>query len=144
MTGRHVGRAVRGGAAGSVYWPCGAGRMGDARLFLVIVASLFHWESVRSPRCCGRSVPESVGSRLYWPVCYRWGVCLRPIILTVCGTDGADRQPLPVLVVGKVFAHWVIAGVPVVLLSPLLGLQFGLDARRCGCWSCRSCLGRRR
>jgi heme exporter protein B len=36
-------------------------------------------------------------------------------------------QPLAVLVVGKVFAHWVISGLPVVLLSPLLGLQFGLS-----------------
>jgi heme exporter protein B len=26
-----------------------------------------------------------------------------------------------------VFAHWVVSGLPVVLLSPLLGLQFGLD-----------------
>jgi heme exporter protein B len=36
-------------------------------------------------------------------------------------------QPLAVLVVGKVFSHWVISGLPVVLLSPLLGLQFGLS-----------------
>jgi heme exporter protein B len=36
-------------------------------------------------------------------------------------------QPLSVLVIGKVMAHWLISGLPVVLLSPLLGLQFGLS-----------------
>jgi heme exporter protein B len=41
-------------------------------------------------------------------------------------------QPLAVLVVGKVFAHWVISGLPVVLLSPLLGLQFGLGGASLG------------
>lgn len=37
-------------------------------------------------------------------------------------------QPVFVLVLGKVFAHWLITGVPLVLLSPLLGLQYDLAA----------------
>ncbi len=41
-------------------------------------------------------------------------------------------QPLAVLVVGKVFAHWVVSGLPVVLLSPLLALQFGLSGESMG------------
>jgi heme exporter protein B len=41
-------------------------------------------------------------------------------------------QSLAVLVIGKVFAHWVISGLPVVLLSPLLGLQFGLGGDSLG------------
>ena len=41
-------------------------------------------------------------------------------------------QSLAVLVLGKVFAHWVISGLPVVLLSPLLGLQFGLSGDALG------------
>jgi heme exporter protein B len=36
-------------------------------------------------------------------------------------------QPLSLLVLGKVIAHWVISGLPLVLMSPLLGLQFGLQ-----------------
>lgn len=36
-------------------------------------------------------------------------------------------QPLGVLVAGKVFAHWLVSGFPLVLFAPLLGLQFGLD-----------------
>jgi heme exporter protein B len=35
-------------------------------------------------------------------------------------------QPLFILVLGKVFAHWLVTGLPLVLLSPLLGLQYDL------------------
>ena len=35
-------------------------------------------------------------------------------------------QPLFVLVLGKVFAHWLLTGVPLVLIAPLIGLQYGL------------------
>ncbi len=35
-------------------------------------------------------------------------------------------QPLVVLVAGKTFAHWVVSGLPIVLLSPVLGMQYGL------------------
>jgi heme exporter protein B len=36
------------------------------------------------------------------------------------------------LVVGKVFAHFVMAGLPLVVIAPVLGIQFGLDARALG------------
>ncbi len=36
-------------------------------------------------------------------------------------------QPLALLVFGKVCAHWMISGLPLVLMAPLLGLQYGLD-----------------
>ena len=35
-------------------------------------------------------------------------------------------QPVALLVVGKVLAHWLVTGVPLVLMSPLLGLQYDL------------------
>lgn len=35
--------------------------------------------------------------------------------------------PLPALMAGKVLAHWLVSGAPLVLLSPLAGLQFGLQ-----------------
>jgi heme exporter protein B len=47
--------------------------------------------------------------------------------------DGSLEQlslspfPLTLLVMGKMVAHWVISGVPLVILAPLLGLQFGLS-----------------
>ena len=47
--------------------------------------------------------------------------------------DGSLEQmslsaaPLSWLVVAKLCAHWLISGLPLVLLSPLLGLQFALE-----------------
>lgn len=37
-------------------------------------------------------------------------------------------QPTTILVLAKVLAHWLITGVPLVLLSPLLGLQYDLSS----------------
>ncbi len=36
--------------------------------------------------------------------------------------------PLVVLVAGKIVAHWLVSGLPLVLIAPVLGLQFDLDA----------------
>src|SRR4030095_200965 len=35
-------------------------------------------------------------------------------------------QPLYLVVIGKVLAHWLVSEVPLVLIAPLLGVQFGL------------------
>ncbi len=35
---------------------------------------------------------------------------------------------LTMLVLGKIAAHWLATGLPLVIIAPLLGLQFGLDA----------------
>ncbi|MQA20146.1 heme exporter protein CcmB [Rugamonas rivuli] len=52
------------------------------------------------------------------------------------GLDHADgtleqmllsSEPLVLIVAGKVVAHWLVSGLPLVLLTPLLALQFGLD-----------------
>ncbi|MCB1868892.1 MAG: heme exporter protein CcmB [Gammaproteobacteria bacterium] len=37
-------------------------------------------------------------------------------------------QPLFILVLGKVAAHWLATGLPLVLMAPLLGLQYDLSA----------------
>ncbi len=37
-------------------------------------------------------------------------------------------MPVPVMVLGKVCAHWLITGLPLLLLSPLVALFFSLDA----------------
>ena len=49
--------------------------------------------------------------------------------------DGSLEQlllsPLPfgLLVSGKILAHWLVCGLPLVVLAPVLGLQFGLDGQ---------------
>jgi heme exporter protein B len=41
-------------------------------------------------------------------------------------------QPLTILVMGKVFAHWLLTGLPLVLIAPLVGLQYHLSAGSLG------------
>lgn len=54
----------------------------------------------------------------------------------VFGSDFADGvleqlvltpQPLSMLVLSKIVAHWLLTGLPLVLMAPVLGLQFGMD-----------------
>ncbi len=40
--------------------------------------------------------------------------------------------PLVMLVVGKIGAHWLVSGLPLVLIAPILGIQFDLDASALG------------
>lgn len=37
-------------------------------------------------------------------------------------------QSMVLLVTGKIIAHWIVCGLPLVLLAPLIGIQFDLDA----------------
>ena len=37
-------------------------------------------------------------------------------------------QSLVLLVSGKIAAHWLVSGLPLVLLAPIIGIQFDLDA----------------
>jgi heme exporter protein B len=43
-----------------------------------------------------------------------------------------STHPLPSLVLGKMLAHWVGSGLPLVLISPILALQFDLSASATG------------
>ena len=40
--------------------------------------------------------------------------------------------PLVWLVAGKIAAHWLVSGLPLVLIAPVLGLQFDLDTGALG------------
>jgi len=101
--------------------------------FVVIVASLFPLGVGPEP-----AVLRTIASGVLWVTALL--ACLLSLgrLFTADYLDGVLEQtllipqPLAVLVVGKVFAHWVISGLPVVLLSPLLGLQFGLGGDSLG------------
>ena len=41
-------------------------------------------------------------------------------------------EPLSVLVAGKITAHWLVCGLPLVLLAPVIGLQFDLPTDAIG------------
>lgn len=103
------------------------GELAQAVVFLVIVVSLF-------PLAVG---PESaLLKRMAAGVV--WVAALLSVMLTLprlFGGDYADGTleqlllspyPLPVIVVGKVAAHWLTAGLPISLVAPFLGMQFGL------------------
>ena len=53
-------------------------------------------------------------------------------------TDGSLEQmalsstPLGLLVAAKALSHFLLSGLPLVLMAPVLGLQFGLDGRSLG------------
>lgn len=49
---------------------------------------------------------------------------LEQLVLAAC--------PLPLLVLAKVGAHWLVSGLMLALISPLLALQFGLDTSATG------------
>ena len=36
-------------------------------------------------------------------------------------------QPMALLVAGKMIAHWMVCGLPLVILAPIIGIQFDLD-----------------
>lgn len=96
--------------------------------FFIMVASLF-------PLGVG---PEPAVLRTIAPGVL-WVAALLSCLLSVGRVFTADYQdgvleqmvliphPLIVMVLAKVFAHWLVSGLPVVLLSFLLGLQFGLE-----------------
>ena len=44
------------------------------------------------------------------------------------GKRASRPTPLPVLVGAKILAHWLLSGLPLALLAPVLALQFDLDA----------------
>lgn len=99
-----------------------------AVFFFVLVAALF-------PLAIG---PEPATLRLIGPGVL-WVGALLASMLSLGRLFEADHQdgsleqmalsaaPLSWLVSAKVAAHWLISGLPLVLLSPLLGLQFGLS-----------------
>jgi len=37
-------------------------------------------------------------------------------------------QPFVLLVAGKIAAHWLVCGLPLVVLAPIIGIQFDMDA----------------
>lgn len=49
--------------------------------------------------------------------------------------------PLGVLVLGKVIAHWLLTGLPLTLLAPLMAVQFGLPASSLPELAVALCLG---
>ena len=99
-----------------------------AVFFFVVVASLFPLAIGPEPDMLRKIAPGIL-----------WVGALLASLLSLGRLFAADYQdgtleqmalsptPLPLLVAAKVLAHWLLSGLPLALLSPVLALQFDLD-----------------
>ncbi len=96
--------------------------------FFVLVASLFPLGVGAEPQLLQR-----IGPGVIWVCALLAAFLSLPGMFATDYADGSLEQmtlsPLPMSgwVVGKVAAHWFASGLPITLLSPLLGLQYGLE-----------------
>ncbi|MCA3001274.1 MAG: heme exporter protein CcmB [Rhodocyclaceae bacterium] len=105
------------------------GELAQALAFFIIVVSLF-------PLAIGpeSAVLKRIAAGVVW-VCALLAVMLTlPRLFQSDYVDGTLEQlalspyPLPLLCAGKMLAHWLSTGLPLAMVAPVLGLQFGLDA----------------
>jgi heme exporter protein B len=101
--------------------------------FFVMVASLFPLAIGPESQLLQRMAPG-----ILWVGALLSAILALPRLFASDHADGSLEQmllsptPLWVLVVGKVGAHWLLTGLPLVLMAPLLGLQFQLEGRALG------------
>jgi heme exporter protein B len=76
---------------------------------------------------------RTLGPGILWVAALLASLLALPRLFAADFADGTLEQialsphPLPALVSGKILAHWLATGAPLVALSPLLAMQFGLD-----------------
>jgi heme exporter protein B len=76
---------------------------------------------------------RTLGPGVLWVAALLASLLALPRLFAADFADGTLEQialapyPLPALVAGKILAHWLATGAPLVALSPLLAMQFGLD-----------------
>lgn len=99
-----------------------------AVLFFVIVASLFPLAVGPEPNLLRTIAPGVI-----------WVAALLASMLSLARMFASDHDdgtldqmllaatPLVPIVIARVFAHWVVSGLPLVLLAPVLALQFDLE-----------------
>src|SRR6185369_732324 len=101
--------------------------------FFVLVASLFPLGVGAEPQLLAR-----IGPGIIWVCALLAAFLSLPALFATDYADGMLEQmvlsphPMPAWVAGKIVAHWVASGLPLTVLSPLLGLQYGLDTATLG------------
>ncbi len=109
------------------------GEVIQALVFFIVVVSLFPLAIGAETALLRRIAPGVV-----------WVAALLSVLLTLPRLfasdhlDGTLEQmllspfPLTLIVAGKMAAHWLTTGLPLALMAPLLGLQFGLGGDELG------------
>jgi len=98
--------------------------------FFVIVASLFPLGIGPEPALLKKIAPG-----VLWVAALLSTLLGLPRLFAADHLDGTLEQmalspsPLALLIAGKILAHWLLCGLPLVLLAPLLGLQFALEGQ---------------
>jgi heme exporter protein B len=97
--------------------------------FFIIAASLFPLGSGSDPKLLSAMAPSVL-----------WVTALLSCMLSLSrmyASDHADgtleqvmlsNQPTVLIVLMKILAHWVLSGLPLVFVAPLIGLQFNLSS----------------
>ena len=102
--------------------------LGVQLLFYVIVVSLFPLASTPE-----KNQLALMGPGVLWVAALLASLLSLPRLFASDHADGTLEQmalspyPLAALVSGKMIAHWLTTGLPVVILAPVLGLLYGID-----------------
>lgn len=96
--------------------------------FFIIAASLFPLGSGSDPKLLSAMAPS-----VLWVTALLSCMLSLPRIFASDFADGTleqlllSNQPAVLIVLVKIFAHWLLSGLPLVLVAPLIGLQFNLS-----------------
>jgi heme exporter protein B len=110
--------------------------------FFVLVASLFPLGVGADPQLLAR-----IGPGVIWVCALLAAFLSLPALFAGDYADGTLEQmtlsphPMPSWASGKIAAHWIASGLPLTVLSPLLGLQYGLDVATLGALAAALALG---
>jgi heme exporter protein B len=102
-------------------------------LFFVIVVSLFPLGIGPEPKLL-----RTVAPGVLWVAALLASMLALGRVFAADHADGTLEQmmlgatPLGAIVAAKVFAHWLVTGLPLVLISPVLALQFDLPQELLG------------
>lgn len=113
-----------------------------ALFFFVIVTSLFPLGIGPEPALLKKIAPG-----VLWVAALLATLLGLPRLFAADHQDGTLEQlalspaPFGLLVSGKILAHWMVCGLPLVVLAPVLGIQFDLDAGALGVMTLALLLG---
>ncbi len=95
--------------------------------FFIIVVSLFPLGVGPEP-----SILRVIAPGILWVAALLASMLALPRVFASDYADGTLEQltlapqPLSLLVLSKILAHWLLTGLPLVVMGPVLGLQFGM------------------
>ena len=102
--------------------------LGVQVLFYIIVVSLFPLATTPE-----RNLLATMGPGVLWVAALLASLLSLPRLFAADHADGTLEQialspyPLPALISGKILAHWLTTGLPIVLLAPILGFEYWMD-----------------